>query len=80
MKSGELAERTKGNNLTAEATGRMAEHLVAHGVDYAKTPLTLGATLTVDGDKERFKGEFSDTANKFITREYRKPFVVPQLA
>ena len=74
MKAGELAERTKGNNLTAEATGRMAEHLAAHGVDYAKTP------LTVDAAKENFTGEFSDAANKFITREYRAPFVVPQLA
>ena len=80
LKPGELAERTKGNSLTAEATGRMAEHLAAHGVDFAKTPLTLGATLTVDGDKEQFKGEFSAAANKFITREYRAPFIVPQLA
>ena len=80
MKAGELAERTKGNNLTAEATGRMAEHLAVHGIDFAKTPLTLGATLTVDATKENFTGEFSDTANKFITREYRAPFTVPQLA
>jgi predicted dehydrogenase len=80
MTLGELAERTKGNNLTAEATGRMVEHLKANGIDFAKTPLTLGATLTVDAAKENFTGEFSDTANKFITREYRQPFVVPQLA
>jgi predicted dehydrogenase len=80
MKPGELTERTLGNKLTAEAAGRMAEHLAAHGIDLAKTPLTLGATLTLDGNKERFKGEFAKAANKLITREYRAPFVVPQLA
>jgi predicted dehydrogenase len=80
MSAGELGERTKGNSLAAEATGRMVEHLGVHGVDFAKTPLTLGATLTLDGNKERFTGEFSTTANPFLTREYRKPYEVPQLA
>ena len=44
------------------------------------TPLTLGAALTLDGDKEQFKGEFSTAANQLIKREYRAPFVVPELA
>jgi hypothetical protein len=80
MSPGELAERTKGDSLAAEATGRMVEHLKAHGIDFSKTPLTLGATLTVNGRKERFTGEFSAAANQLLTREYRKPFVVPKLA
>jgi predicted dehydrogenase len=80
MKPGELAERTKGSNLTAEATGRMAEHLAVHGVDFEKTPLTLGATLTVNPRKEQFAGEFSEAANVLLTRKYREPYAVPQLA
>ena len=80
MPATELAERTKGDSVAAEATGRMVEHLKVHGIDFTKTPLTLGAALTLDGDKERFKGEFSDAANALITREYSAPFVVPQLA
>ena len=40
-----LAERTQGSGPTAEATGRMVEHLKVHGIDFGKTPLTLGATL-----------------------------------
>jgi hypothetical protein len=79
MTNGELAERTKGNSLTAEATGRMVEHLKIHNIDFEKTPLTLGATLTVDASKENFTGEFSDAANVLITRNYRAPFVVPEL-
>ena len=79
MSAGELAERTQGNNLTAEATGRMVEHLKVHGVDFAKTPLTLGAPLTLADGKENFTGEFSAAANALLTRKYRAPFVVPEL-
>ena len=77
---GELAERTKGSHATAEAAGRMLEHLSVNGVDLAETPLTLGATLTFDSHKEHFSGEFSAAANALLTREYRQSFVVPQLA
>jgi predicted dehydrogenase len=80
MSAGELAEKTRGNSPAAEATGRMVEHLKAHGIDLTKTPLTLGATLTVDGKKERFTGEFSAAANPLLTRQYRKPFLMPALA
>jgi len=77
---GELAERTQGSSLSAEATGRMIEHLKVHHVDLAKTPLTLGAPLAVEDGKEQFTGEFSDAANALLTRKYREPFVVPKLA
>jgi predicted dehydrogenase len=80
MSPGELAERTRGDSLAAEASGRMVEHLKIHEVDFAKTPLTLGATLTLKAGKEQFTGEFSRDANKLLTRNYRKPFVVPKLA
>jgi hypothetical protein len=79
MTPGELAERTQGNSLTAEATGRMVEHLKVHQVDFAQTPLTLGALLTIEDGKERFTGEFSDSANALLTHKYRKPIVVPKL-
>jgi hypothetical protein len=80
MTAGELAERTEGNSLTAEATGRMLEHLKVHLVDFAQTPLTLGASLTIEHGKERFTGEFSHSANALLKPKYRKPFVVPKLA
>jgi hypothetical protein len=34
--------------------------------------------LTFDAATEKFTGENSAAANKLITREYRKPFVVPE--
>jgi len=77
---GELQEKTKGNAPLAEAYGRMVEHLAANHVDFAKTPATLGATLTVDAAAERFTGPGADAANAMLTRQYRAPFVVPKLA
>ena len=80
MTPDELTERTQGDSLAAAAPGRMVEHLKSHNIDFAKTPLTVGATLTVDADKERFTGEFSSAANPMLTRKYREPFVVPKVS
>lgn len=77
---GPMAEQIGGDKALAEAYGRMTEHLAANGVDLAKTPATLGLPLTVDAQKERFTGPNAKAANALLTREYRKPFVVPQLA
>ncbi len=74
-----LREKINGNKLLAEAHGRMSEHLAINGVDLAKTPLTLGVPLTIVPGKEKFTGEFSREANPLLTRQYRAPFVVPDL-
>jgi predicted dehydrogenase len=76
----ELKERVASDSVLAEAHGRMVEHLGANHVDIAKTPLTLGAALAVDGKAERFSGATAAPANALITREYRAGYVVPQLA
>ena len=44
-------------------------------MDIDKTPLALGPWLAIDSEKERFID--SPAANALLTREYRKPFVVP---
>ena len=77
---GELHERTKGNAPLAEAYGRMTEHLLANNVNFAATPATLGLALTVDRAAERCTGEGAAAANAMLTRAYRAPYVVPQLA
>ncbi len=75
-----IAEALKTDAPLAEAYGRMTEHLAANGVDIKKTRLTLGAPLALDPAAERFTGSNSAAANKLLTRNYRAPFVVPQLA
>jgi hypothetical protein len=53
----------------------MEAHLAANQVDLRKTAATLGAVLQMDPKSERFTG--NRDANQMLTREYRKPFVVP---
>jgi predicted dehydrogenase len=75
-----IAESIKADAPLAEAHGRMVEHLAINGVDLNKTRLTLGAPLTIDPQAERFTGKGASAANKLLTRKYRAPFTVPQLA
>jgi predicted dehydrogenase len=72
----ETRDAAKCNKDLAEALGRMEEHLAANNVELKKTPATVGAVLTMDPQKERFVG--NSAADRMLTQEYRKPFVVPE--
>jgi predicted dehydrogenase len=74
----EVIEVIKGNKAMVESFERFHEHLLANGVDVKQTPRILGPWLEMDPESERFVGEFSAQANALVTREYRKPFVVPE--
>ena len=78
LADGEIRQRIAGNRELSAAYQRFQAHLLANGVDLNKTPATLGAMLTFDPATERFVGEFSEQANRFVSREYRAPFVVPE--
>jgi predicted dehydrogenase len=58
-----------------ETFERTRKHLVENSVDLEKSKLTLGPLLRLDSDKEKFLDH--TRANALLTREYRKPFVVP---
>jgi hypothetical protein len=61
-----------------EAVDRMIDHLaVKNEVDLKATPLTLGPALKMNSKAETFPGNAA--ASKMLTREYRKPFVVPEI-
>ncbi|MDB6109348.1 MAG: iolG 16, partial [Pedosphaera sp.] len=72
----QMREEIKGNPDALECLGRMQEHLAANSVDLAKTPATFGAYLKMDPKTERFIQ--NSKADELLTREYRKPFVVPE--
>jgi predicted dehydrogenase len=57
---------------------RIRDNCKAVGLPIDKTVYTIGPTLTFDPAAERFTGERADEANAFVSREYRKPYVVPQ--
>jgi predicted dehydrogenase len=54
---------------------RTLAHLKENGVDMAATKLTVGPVLPFDPKTETFPE--NPKANAMLTREYRKPFVVP---
>lgn len=61
-----------------ETFDRMVKHLEANQVDLKATPLTLGPVLAFDPKTEKAVG--NEAAAKLMTREYRKPFVVPEIS
>ena len=62
----------KPGELTADIEQGHLSSCMAH---LANVAYTVGRTLQFDGQQERFVGD--DEANKLLTREYRKPYVVP---
>jgi len=74
----EIKETIKDNNKEmTDAYERLLAHLEANEIDLTKTPLTVGPMLTMDTKKEVFVGEHSGSANMYLKRNYREPFVVP---
>ena len=75
----EIRERIKEEKSLEESFERLDNHLYANRIDLKKTPVKLGPVLQFDPQKERFTGDLSNEANKYITRDYRKPFEIPDL-
>jgi predicted dehydrogenase len=50
----------------------------AYGIPIDEATWTIGPKLTFDPKSEKFTGEMAAAANALITREYRKPYVVPE--
>jgi predicted dehydrogenase len=79
LRSAELVERLRGDEVAAETLDRFLQHLQDNKVDPQTTPITAGPLLTLAG-KEEFSGPRSEEANRYLTREYRAPYVVPATA
>jgi len=77
----EKVKETIGDNPEALATfERIQDHLAANEVDLSKTPVVLGPWLNWDNKKGKFVGDFPTRwANELLRRDYRQPFVVPEL-
>jgi len=75
-----VGRHLKRDTALAEAYVRMMNHLAANRLDPAKTPVRLGARLTLEPGAERFIGKNAQAANALLTRAYRAPYAVPSLA
>jgi predicted dehydrogenase len=71
-----IRESIQSSQPALEIFERMADHLLANGVDLHTTPLTLGPVLRMDPNRELFLGD--QVANALLTRNYRDPYVVPK--
>jgi predicted dehydrogenase len=80
MAPGDIRDQLAARSALIEPFGRFTEHLAANNVNLRDTPATLGAPLTFDAATEKFTDENSESANKLRSREYRAPWIVPQLA
>lgn len=58
----------------------MHDHLQAHAVPPDSSDLRVSSMLEFDPGTGRFTGENGDAANKWIRREYRKGFEVPEIS
>ncbi|MCX8038565.1 MAG: Gfo/Idh/MocA family oxidoreductase [Candidatus Sumerlaeia bacterium] len=74
-----IRDAVRANSELADAAERCREHLAANGADLSASPLVLGPWLAFDPDAGRFVGETANAANALTTREYRPPFVVPEM-
>ena len=68
-----------GSAEMADAFERCREYLRGNGVDLDATPATLGPWVSLDAKQGRFVADFADAANELSRRDYRAPFVVPDL-
>lgn len=74
----EISERSKASKELTESFERFGQHLSANAVDLDQTPMILGPWLKMDAQSERFIGDFQQEANKLVSRDYRRPFAVPE--
>ncbi len=68
-------DQLKVHDQVRETFDRTREHLAENDVDLVKSPLRLGSLLRLDPEREAFLD--NEQANALLTREYRRPFVVP---
>lgn len=71
---GEVGERLKDRPFAVADFERFAKHLAANQVPDT-TKIGFGEPLVVDAANETLVG--NDAANRLLTRDYRRPFVVP---
>jgi len=64
------------NKQVVEALAKVRDNVRAVGHKLEETTYRLGRPLEFDPKTERFRGD--EDANQWLTRNYRKPFVVPE--
>ena len=70
--------RTLGDNREVVQTfENLQQNIQAVGVKLEESTYQLGQVLSFDPKRERFVGDGAMPANAFLTRNYRRPYVLP---
>ena len=72
----EILKGVKSLDNNQETLNRTLQHLADNGVDFRKTPISMGPQLKFDTQNEVF--DDSPEANAMLTRDYREGFVCPK--
>ena len=65
--------------IWTELVGEMKSLLERHEIDIESKAIKLSPALEIDPETQRFIGEHADAANRFIKRDYRDGFVLPEI-
>jgi predicted dehydrogenase len=77
----ERAEKIKSLSPESESlVGELGQVLEAHQIDPHGGQVKISGVLEFDPKSEKFVGEQVEAANKHLTRKFRAPFVVPEVA
>ncbi len=81
LAKGEILERIKNDSVLTERFDSMAVHLKKNGVDPNSESIVLGPMLKFNPETEWAEGNgaLDKPANILATREYRAPFIVPEV-
>ena len=75
---GELPDPFGDNAVVEETFANIEGNLGEFDIPVKGLKYRLGRVLDFDPKSERFTGKHADEANKYVSRDYRKPFTIPQ--
>ena len=65
------------NQIVRESFAKIRDNIAGVGIKLDNAEYTLGRTLKFDPKSEQFVGD--EAANALLTRNYRPPYVVPEI-
>jgi predicted dehydrogenase len=79
LEPGNLTRYDDPSGIWGSLVKEMEQHMAGYSLKLDETSMMLSPVLTVDVEKEVFVGDHAESANKFLRREYRAPYVVPEI-
>ena len=79
---GEIEKSIQKSNIASEAFSKYIEHLKANEIDISETCATLGPWINYNPKRKIIETSGTNSnliANSLLTRQYRKPYVLPQV-